>query len=221
MKIIVPKESAPEKRVALTPTVAKKIIALGCEIYIEKGLGETISVSDQEYQKAGVQIASSKEELFKNAKIILKVQKPTEQELSLMDEGSIHVSFLNPFYEKELIAKIAKKKATAVSLEMMPRTTIAQKMDALSSQANLAGYAAVLRGSEKLNIILPMMTTPAGTIYPAKVFIIGVGVAGLQAIATARRLGAQVYVFDVRSAVKEEVQSLGGKFVEVEGAVED
>jgi NAD(P) transhydrogenase subunit alpha len=154
--------------------------------------------------------------MLKTADIILRLRKPPLEEVALMRRGCIHVSYLDPFNEKDLVEELRDRGVSAVSLEMLPRTTVAQKMDVLSSQANLGGYAAVIIGARELDKILPMMTTPAGTIKPARVFIIGVGVAGLQAIATARRLGARVEAFDTRPVVEEQVKSLGAKFVKID-----
>jgi NAD(P) transhydrogenase subunit alpha len=154
--------------------------------------------------------------MLQTADIVLRLRKPPMDEIPLMKKGCIHISYLDPFNERELVDRMAKAGISAVSLEMLPRTTLAQKMDVLSSQANLAGYVSVIIGTEQLDKVLPMMTTPAGTIKPARVFIIGVGVAGLQAIATARRLGARVEAFDTRPVVEEQVKSLGAKFVKID-----
>lgn len=161
-------------------------------------------------------IGASRAEMLKSADIVLRLRKPPLDEIELMKEGCIHVSYLDPFRELALVDKMKECRISGVSLEMLPRTTIAQKMDVLSSQANLGGYVSVIIAAEQLDKILPMMTTPAGTIKPARVFIIGVGVAGLQAIATARRLGARVEAFDTRPVVEEQVKSLGAKFVKID-----
>ncbi|PIW63398.1 MAG: NAD(P)(+) transhydrogenase (Re/Si-specific) subunit alpha, partial [Candidatus Omnitrophica bacterium CG12_big_fil_rev_8_21_14_0_65_50_5] len=179
------------------------------------GLGSASFHSDEEYTKAGAKI-DSRENILRNADILLRVRKPSAEEIPQFKKGSIHISFLDPFNEKDLIRAFTQSGITAVSMEMIPRSTIAQKMDALSSQANLAGYVAVVIAAERLKRILPMMMTPAGTISPSRVFIIGAGVAGLQAIATAKRLGARVEAFDTRPIVKEQVQSLGAKFIEID-----
>ena len=153
---------------------------------------------------------------MKEADIVFRVTTPESEDIAGLKKGCLHISFLNPFARKDLLKAFAEAGVHAVSMEMMPRTTLAQKMDAISSQANLAGYFAVIRAAERMNSILPMMMTPAGTISPAKVFIIGVGVAGLQAIATAKRLGARVEAFDTRPVVEEQVRSLGAKFVKID-----
>jgi NAD(P) transhydrogenase subunit alpha len=217
IKIAVPKETHPgEKRVAMIPATLKKLVGLGAQVEIESGLGETCRYSDQDYLDAGAVLAGSREEMLAGADMVLRLRKPPLEEVSLMRRGCIHVSYLDPFNEQELVQALQDAGISAVSLEMIPRTTVAQKMDVLSSQANLGGYVAVILAAEQLDKILPMMTTPAGTIKPAHVFIIGVGVAGLQAIATARRLGARVEAFDTRPVVEEQVKSLGAKFVKVD-----
>ena len=217
MKIAVMKETHPgEMRVPLIPPTADKLVKLGAELVVESGLGQTCRYEDADYEKVGAIISTSREEMLKTADIILRLRKPPQDELELMKKGCIHVSYLDPFNESELVDKMAESGTSAVSLEMLPRTTLAQKMDVLSSQANLGGYVSVIVGAEQLDKVLPMMTTPAGTIKPARVFIIGVGVAGLQAIATARRLGARVEAFDTRPVVEEQVKSLGAKFVKID-----
>ncbi len=217
IKIAVPKETHPgEKRVAMIPATVKKLVGLGAQIEIESGLGETCRYPDQDYLDAGAVLAGPREEMLAGADMVLRLRKPPLEEVSLMRRGCIHVSYLDPFNEQELVQALQDAGISAVSLEMIPRTTVAQKMDVLSSQANLGGYVAVILAAEQLDKILPMMTTPAGTIKPARVFIIGVGVAGLQAIATARRLGARVEAFDTRPVVEEQVKSLGAKFVKVD-----
>jgi NAD(P) transhydrogenase subunit alpha len=217
MKIAVMKEThLGEMRVPLIPPTADKLVKLGAELVVESGLGQTCRYEDADYEKVGAIISTSREEMLKTADIILRLRKPPQDELELMKKGCIHVSYLDPFNESELVDKMAESGTSAVSLEMLPRTTLAQKMDVLSSQANLGGYVSVIIGAEQLDKVLPMMTTPAGTIKPARVFIIGVGVAGLQAIATARRLGARVEAFDTRPVVEEQVKSLGAKFVKID-----
>ncbi len=216
MQIGVPLENlSSESRVALIPSSVDRLVKKGFKVTVEKGLGQTINVSEADYTKAGAQIATHNE-ILNNSDIVLRIRKPSLPEISQLKKGSIHISFLDPFNEKSLIKAFADQSVSAVSMEMIPRSTIAQKMDALSSQANLAGYTAVILAAERTNKIFPMMMTPAGTITPARVFIIGAGVAGLQAIATAKRLGARVEAFDTRPVVKEQVQSLGAKFVEVD-----
>jgi len=217
MKIAVMKETQKgEMRVPLIPPTADKLFKLGAEVVIESGLGKTCRFEDSDYEKAGATIGTSREEMLQTADIVLRLRKPPKEEISQMKKGCIHVSYLDPFNEKELVDMMAEAGISAVSLEMLPRTTLAQKMDVLSSQANLGGYVSVILAAEQLDKVLPMMTTPAGTIKPSRVFIIGVGVAGLQAIATARRLGARVEAFDTRPVVEEQVKSLGAKFVKID-----
>ena len=217
MKIAVMKETHEgEKRVPLIPPTVDKLVKLGAEVEIESGLGLTCRYEDKDYVDVGAKIGTSREEMLKTADIILRLRKPPMEEVALMKKGCIHVSYLDPFNETELVDRLAEAGISAVSLEMLPRTTLAQKMDVLSSQANLGGYVSVIVGAEQLDKVFPMMTTPAGTIKPARVFIIGVGVAGLQAIATARRLGARVEAFDTRPVVEEQVKSLGAKFVKID-----
>ena len=215
MKIVAIKEEKNESRAPLVPKIVKKFIDLGFEVAVEKSIGEKIGIKDEEYIEAGASI-NDKETLLKTADIILKVNKPTLDEIKLFKEKAIFISFLDPFFEKDLIDQFIDRNITALSMHLIVRTTLAQKMDALSSQANLAGYAAIIYGANYLNKILPMMTTPAGTLAPAKVFIIGAGVAGLQAIATAKRLGANVEAFDTRKETEEQVKSLGAKFLKVD-----
>ncbi len=217
MLIGVPKESWPgELRAALTPISVKKLVAAGFEISVEAGCGITAGFSDANYTDVGATISQDREALLGSADVVLRVRKPDASEVSLLKKGSLHVSFLDPFNEKSLVDSMAAQGVTAVSMEMIPRSTRAQKMDALSSQANLAGYVTIIQAAYHSPKIFPMMMTPAGTIAPARVFIIGAGVAGLQAIATAKRLGARVEAFDTRPVVAEQVQSLGGKFVEID-----
>ena len=216
MIIGVVKETFPgESRSALVPGEAARLVKKRCTVLTETDLGFNAHIDDNEYVKSGAKTAS-RADILATADILLRVRKPSIDEVQHMKSGAIHISFLDPFNEKDLIAAMAERGVSAVSLEMIPRTTIAQKMDALSSQANLAGYVAVVLAAERIKKILPMMMTPSGTISPARVFIIGAGVAGLQAIATAKRLGARVDAFDTRPVVKEQVQSLGAKFVEVD-----
>ncbi|MBU7581650.1 MAG: Re/Si-specific NAD(P)(+) transhydrogenase subunit alpha [Nostoc sp. TH1S01] len=221
MRIAVAKEiEVCERRVALNPDTVARLVKQGLEVWVEKGAGERSFFSDSDYEAAGAQIISDTAQLWKEADILLKVSPPQEREdgrseIDLLREGSVLISFLNPLGNPVVAQQLAKGKVTALSMELIPRTTRAQSMDALSSQASLAGYKSVLIAAAALPKYFPMLTTAAGTIAPAKVFIMGAGVAGLQAIATARRLGAVVEAFDIRPAVKEEVQSLGAKFVEV------
>ncbi len=217
MKIAVMKENYEgETRIPLIPPTAEKLVKLGAELEIEAGLGLSCRYQDSAYTEIGATIGTSREEMLKTADIVLRLRKPPMEEIELMRRGCIHVSYLDPFNEVALVDKMTECGISTVSLEMIPRTTIAQKMDVLSSQANLGGYVSVIIGVEQLDKVLPMMTTPAGTIKPSRVFIIGVGVAGLQAIATARRLGARVEAFDTRPVVEEQVKSLGAKFVKVD-----
>ena len=217
MIIGIPKETlTTEQRVAFIPSSVDRLVKKGAEVIIETGLGSSIGITDEEYKKAGATIESNRQKLLSCADIILRLRKPPVEEISQLKKGSIHISFLDPFNEKALVQALAQNQISAFSMEMIPRTTRAQKMDALSSQANLAGYVTVVLAAERLPKIFPMLMTPAGTIAPARVFIIGAGVAGLQAIATAKRLGARVEAFDTRSVVKEQVQSLGAKFVEID-----
>jgi len=217
MKIAVMKEThAGEKRVPLIPPTVDKLVKLGAEVEVEAGLGLTCRYEDKAFEDAGAVINSSREDMLKNADIILRLRKPPIDEVAMMKKGCIHISYLDPFREVELVDRLAEAGVSAASLEMLPRTTLAQKMDVLSSQANLGGYVSVILAAEQLDKVFPMMTTPAGTIKPARVFIIGVGVAGLQAIATARRLGARVEAFDTRPVVEEQVKSLGAKFVKID-----
>ena len=217
MNIAVMKETHPgETRVPMVPATVDRLVKLGAEVVVESGLGATCRFADTTYEAAGARISPAREEMLRSADIVLRLRKPPLAEIPLMRRGTLHVSYLDPFNEVPLVDAMVAAGVSGISLEMIPRTTLAQKMDVLSSQANLAGYVSVLLGASHLDKILPMMTTPAGTIKPAKVFIIGVGVAGLQAIATARRLGARVEAFDTRPVVEEQVKSLGAKFVKVD-----
>lgn len=217
MLIAVPSETVEtERRVALVPEAVTKLSKIGLSLKIESGAGLKTGYSDQEYVTAGAEIEQDRNLLLAKADIVLRVQKPAIEDIDLMKTGCIQISYLDPYNEPALVDKLAEKSITAISMEMIPRTTRAQKMDALSSQANLAGYVMVIVAAHKLDRILPMMMTPAGTLSPAKVFVIGAGVAGLQAIATAKRLGAKVEAFDTRPVVAEQVQSLGAKFVEID-----
>jgi NAD(P) transhydrogenase subunit alpha len=216
MLIAIPKETVPgELRAALIPDTVKKLVRMGAEVSLEAGAGSGAGFSDNDYETAGASIASDKASLLGAADVVLRVRKPELSDVELLKPGSIHVSFLDPFNEHALIDALKAKNISAISMEMIPRSTRSQKMDALSSQANLAGYVMVMQAANYLPSILPMMMTPAGTLKPAKVFVIGAGVAGLQAIATAKRLGAQVTAFDTRSEVAEQVKSVGAKFLEI------
>lgn len=217
MLIVVPKEVHPgESRVPVTPDVVKKLVRMGAEVKIESGMGEPSGFTDALYTEAGATLGDDRAALLGEADILLRIRKPSLEEVALMKKGCIHISFLDPFNEHELIKAMRDQGVTAISMEMIPRTTRSQKMDALSSQANLAGYVMVMQAATHLPRIFPMMMTPAGTLKPANVFVIGAGVAGLQAIATAKRLGAKVTAFDTRPVVAEQVQSLGAKFLEID-----
>jgi H+-translocating NAD(P) transhydrogenase subunit alpha len=205
-----------EVRTALTPASAAALRDLGLKLTAPAGLGRGSSYSDADYAEAGVELAGSPDQALAAADLVLRVRKPPLEDVRQLKRGAVHISFLDPFNEPALLAAFAAAGVSAVSLEMIPRTTLAQKMDALSSQASLAGYAAVIQAAARLRMALPMMMTPAGTILPARVFVIGAGVAGLQAIATAKRLGARVEAFDTRPVVEEQVRSLGAKFVKID-----
>ncbi|MGD0206503.1 MAG: Re/Si-specific NAD(P)(+) transhydrogenase subunit alpha [Verrucomicrobiota bacterium] len=217
MKISVPKETHPgETRASLTPESAAKLVKLGAQVEVESGLGLGSGHADAAYTAAGVTLAPDRQALLSSADMVLRVRKPPVEEIALLKPGCVHASLLDPFNEKELIQKLADRGVSAISMELVPRTTRAQKMDVLSSQANLGGYVAVILAASHANKIFPMMTTAAGTILPAKVFIIGAGVAGLQAIATAKRLGAKVTAYDTRPVVEEQVKSLGAQFLKID-----
>ncbi len=205
-----------EKRVSLTPETAKNLIGLGLKVCIEKDYAIHLGIPDNEYSKAGVQVKDSLVEIMNSANLITKVNCPSEEEIKSLKEKMILIGMLNPAKNKNKINEIIKKKLNIFSLELLPRITRAQSMDVLSSQSNLAGYRAVIDCVAEFEKAIPMMMTAAGTVPAAKVFVIGAGVAGLQAIATAKRLGAIVSATDVRSASKEQVESLGGKFLTVE-----
>jgi len=217
MKISVPKETHPgETRTALTPDGAAKLVKLGAQVEVEAGLGLAAGFADDAYTKAGATVTTDRQALVGSGDMVLRLRKPPVDEIAWLKPNSVHASFLDPFNEKELIQKFAERGISSISMELVPRTTRAQKMDVLSSQANLGGYEAVILAARYANKIFPMMTTAAGTILPAKVFIIGVGVAGLQAIATAKRLGAKVTAYDTRPVVEEQVKSLGAQFFKID-----
>lgn len=217
LKISIPKETAAhEKRVAVSVDTVKKLADLGTLVMIESGAGAGASVPDDAFKKAGATIAKGQADLYKNADIVLKVQGPSDQELESIPKGALLIAMLAPYANEDLIKALAKNGIDAFAMELVPRISRAQSMDALSSQSNLAGYKAVLDAADVYTRAFPMMMTAAGTIPPAKVFVMGAGVAGLQAIATAKRLGAVVSATDVRPAAKEQVESLGGSFVAVE-----
>ncbi|APD87872.1 NAD(P) transhydrogenase subunit alpha [Alteromonas sp. Mex14] len=223
MEIIILNESkAPdpldnvEKRCAATPSSAQRLVKKGANLLLEAGAGLHSGYSDKEYEDVGVTVIDDVNEALSTADMVVTVNKPSGAQLALMKKGAVVVGHLDPFFQQPLIESIAERGLTAISVEMIPRSSRAQKMDALSSQASLAGYVMVMQAANKLPSILPMMMTPSGTIKPAKVFIIGAGVAGLQAIATAKRLGANVLAYDTRAVVAEQVESLGGKFLKID-----
>lgn len=207
---------ADETRVAATPETVKKLIGAGFSVVVEAGAGTAASYPDADYEAAGATLVKGPAEAIGGADILFKVRAPVDEEIAALKSGAVVVATLNPYVEKDALKALAAKGATAFAMEFVPRITRAQVMDVLSSQANLAGYRAVIEGAEAYGKALPMMMTAAGTVAAAKVFVVGVGVAGLQAIATARRLGAVVTATDVRPATKEQVESLGAKFLAVE-----
>ena len=216
MKIAVLRERKEgELRVAATPDTVKKFVALGATVCVEKGAGLGASITDSAYKDAGATISTSANTCTHNADIVLKVASPEGEEFSLLPDGSILVGMLDPHAQKSNFSAFNEKKISALALELLPRISRAQSMDVLSSQSNLAGYRAVIDAVALFGKVVPMMMTAAGTVAPAKALVLGAGVAGLQAIATAKRLGAVVSAFDVRPVVKEQVESLGAKFVEV------
>ena len=217
MLFFVPSEKDPlETRVALVPAAAAKLVKLGATVTIQTAAGNAAGHPDAEYAAAGATITSDRAAALADADFVLRVLPADIDEIRLQKPGSLATGLMDPFGSRERIAAYAAAKVTALCSELIPRSTLAQKMDVLSSQANLGGYVAVITAADRLDSILPMMMTPAGTISPAKVFIVGVGVAGLQAIATARRLGARVEAFDTRPVVEEQVKSLGAKFVKID-----
>ena len=217
MKIAVPAEADPaEPRVAATPDTVKKLKALGAEIVVETGAGVKSGILDADYEAAGASIGSTAAFVVNGADVVLKVRRPTADELTHYKQGALVFAIMDPYGNEAALADMAKAGVTGFAMELMPRITRAQVMDVLSSQANLAGYRAVIDASSEFGRAFPMMMTAAGTVPAAKVFVMGVGVAGLQAIATARRLGGIVTATDVRPAVKEQVQSLGARFIAVE-----
>ena len=207
-----------EKRIAITPEVVKKYISLGFELCLIKNYGIHLGINDEDYLKVGAKISEDEKEILKSSDIIVQLGMLSDEKSSLIKENQIIVGVLNPFINKEKLENLAKKKINLFSLELLPRITRAQSMDILSSQANLAGYKAVIESFANFEKAIPMMMTAAGTVPAAKVLVVGAGVAGLQAIATAKRMGAIVFATDVRMASKEQVESLGGKFLTVEGS---
>ena len=217
MQIGVVKETWPgEVRTSMVPANVAKLVKIGFSIVIEMNAGEASGFADTAYEEAGARIESDRGAILGSSQVLLGVRKFELAELDSIKKDTVCISFLDPYNEKQLVEAMATAGLTAISMEMVPRSTRAQKMDALSSQANLAGYVTVIQAASYSPKILPMMMTPAGTIAPARVFVIGAGVAGLQAIATAKRLGAKVEAFDTRPVVAEQVRSLGGKFVEID-----
>ena len=216
MKVGTPKETEQgERRVAMVPDTVKALVAAGLEVTVEAGAGAAAYIADDLYEKAGAMIASRGGTILHEADAVLKVQAPRESEISVLKKGAVLVSFLQPATQADTVRSLASHGITAFSLELLPRISRAQSMDALSSQASAAGYKAVLMAADRIGKLFPMMMTAAGTVAPTRVLVMGAGVAGLQAIATARRLGAVVSAYDVRPAVKEEVQSLGATFIEL------
>ncbi len=218
MRIFVPKETDPgEPRTAVTPDAVQRYRRKeGAVVAVESGAGAGCHFSDDQYREAGAEVVTDRTQELGKADVILRVRRPPDDEVPRMKKGAIHVSFLDPFNEPELIDALARRGVSAISVELVPRSTRAQKLDALSSQHNIAGYAMVVLAAERLGAVMPMMMTPSGTLQPARAFIIGAGVAGLQAIATAKRLGARVEAFDTRPVVEEQVKSLGAKFIKVD-----
>ncbi|MGH8615170.1 MAG: Re/Si-specific NAD(P)(+) transhydrogenase subunit alpha [Gammaproteobacteria bacterium] len=217
MKISVPKERTQgEKRVASVPEVVSRLVKLGAQVVVESEAGAAAYHRNDAYRDAGATITEDAGAVYADADIVLRVQPPTLEEAQKMREGSTLIGFLDPHKETELIKCLRDRRITALAMELVPRISRAQAMDALSSQASIAGYEAVLIAAKRLGKMIPMLTTPTGTLRPAKFLIIGAGVAGLQAIATARRLGAMVEAYDVRTATKEQVQSLGAKFLQTD-----
>ncbi len=217
MKIAFLKEQHDnETRSAITASTLKYFLSLGVELVLEHDIAKKIFQNDDTLLQNGIKIETDRYKLLSDADIVLRVKKPGKDEIKMLKPGCLHISFFDPFNEPDLIQAAIKQKISVISMEMIPRITRAQKMDALSSQTNLAGYAAVILAASKLPAAFPMMMTAAGTIAPAMVFVVGVGVAGLQAIATAKRLGARVEAFDTRPVVEEQVQSLGAKFVKID-----
>ena len=210
-----------ENRVAVTPQTVKDLLKSGLEVHIQAGAGESSFIADSDYENSGAKIIADASSILSNSDLTIKVATATLDEIDQLKNGSAYISFIQTTRETEAVKKLTQKNISAFSMHLIPRTTLAQSMDALSSQANVAGYKAVITGAMHLPVYMPLLMTAAGTIPPAKVLIIGAGVAGLQAIATAKRLGAQVAAFDVRPEVKEQVESLGAKFVEVASESEE
>ena len=220
MKVGILKESSGENRVVMLPETVAALVKMKVDVYIEKGAGEKAYALDGDYENAGARIVT-RQDLIKESDVILKINPPEKNDLEKMNDGQVIVAALNPFFNPEMVKELSARNITSFSLELLPRTTRAQSMDILSSQATVAGYKAVLDAADNLPGFMQMFMSAAGTIKPAKVLILGAGVAGLQAIATAKKLGAVVEAFDVRSAAAEEVRSLGAKFIQVEGAMDE
>ena len=219
MNVVIPKENLEnETRVAATPGTVKELIKSGLKVFVESDAGSAAHFSNKAFENAGATILESKRDLMSKADIVLKVMPPTLDQIVLLQPKSTMVSFCQTTRDLDTVKALKEQSVTGFSMHLIPRTTLAQKMDALSSQANIAGYKAVLMAASRIGIYMPLLMTAAGTIRPAKVLVIGAGVAGLQAIATAKRLGSQVEAFDVRPVVKEQVESLGAKFIEVESS---
>jgi len=222
MIVGIPKEILEgEKRVAATPQTVKDLMKCDLEVHVQASAGNASHYLDKDYEEVGAKIISDAATILTQSDLVIKVATATSDEVELLKEGSAYISLIQTTRDIDIVKKLTHKKISAFSMHLIPRTTLAQSMDALSSQANVAGYKAVLIGAMHLPVYMPLLMTAAGTIPPAKVLILGAGVAGLQAIATAKRLGAQVEVFDVRPEVKEQVESLGAKFVEVESSEDD
>ena len=217
MKMVVPRErDQGEHRVALIPGHVEQLVHKGIQVAVEASAGSGAGCPDEDYRSAGAEVSSRREEMLAAADLVAGVRCLPAEDVVRLRDGCFSISFLDPFHSSELIELLRSRGISAVSMELIPRSTRAQKMDALSSQASLAGYVAVILAAEALDKIFPMMTTPAGTIFPARVFVLGAGVAGLQAIATAKRLGARVEAYDTRPVVEEQVKSLGARFVKID-----
>jgi NAD(P) transhydrogenase subunit alpha len=212
MRLMIVKSADPqETRAPILPADAARLAKLGAQVEVETGIGAVLGIADAEYEAAGATVSADRAASLSGAEMVLRMDVPGSEDIERLAGGCVHVSYLDPFNNPDVVRQMAARRVSAISLEMIPRTTIAQKMDVLSSQANLAGYVAVILAAERQKKIFPMMTTPAGTIAPARVFVIGAGVAGLQAIATAKRLGARVDAFDIRPEAQEQIRSLGAK----------
>jgi NAD(P) transhydrogenase subunit alpha len=217
MKIAVPRETkADEPRIPLIPGDVGKLVKMGADVVVQAGVGATVGIPDSVYAEAGASVAADYAATLSGADMVLRLNAPSRDEVAGLAPGTIQVSHLDPFFNQPLVEQLAAGGVKSICMELIPRTTLAQKMDALSSQASLAGYAAVVLAAERLDKGFPMMMTPAGTLSPSRVFIVGAGVAGLQAIATAKRMGARVEAFDTRPVVEEQVKSLGAKFVKID-----